>query len=128
LQGVIIAAGVLGLYYHFMEIGVGLSYVRTMVFITLIVSNVFLTFVNRSFEETVFKTIRYKNSLTKYVLLASFVFLGCISFIPFVRGLFELTLLKTGDYALCLGVAMIVTLWFEVYKALRRNRTTAHRV
>jgi P-type Ca2+ transporter type 2C len=122
LQGVVIAAGILGLYYYFMEKGVGLSYVRTIVFITLIVSNVFLTFVNRSFEETIFKTIRYKNNLTKYVLLASIFFLGCIAFIPIVQGLFGLTLLRTADYGLCLGVGLIITLWFEVYKMLIRKR------
>jgi Ca2+-transporting ATPase len=121
LQGMVIAIGILGLYYYFMEKGASLSYVRTMVFMTLIVSNVFLTFVNRSFEENIFKTIRYKNGLTKYVLLASLVFLGCIAFIPFVRGLFELELLKTADYGLCVGVAIVVTLWFEVYKTLVRK-------
>lgn len=116
------AAGLLGLYYYFMQKGAELSYVRTMVFMTLIVSNVFLTFVNRSFEENIFKTIRYVNSLAKYVLLASVVFLGCMAFIPFVRGLFELTFLKPADYGLCFGVAMAVTLWFELYKTLIRKR------
>ena len=127
LQGVVIAAGILGLYYYFMEKGADLSYVRTMVFITLIISNVFLTFVNRSFEETIFKTIGYKNNLTKYVLLASLVFLVCVVFIPFVRVLFELTLLKMSDYGLCVVVAMVVTLWFEGYKALLRNGKTVHK-
>ena len=122
LQGVVIAAGILGLYYYFMEKGAGLAYVRTIVFITLIVSNVFLTFVNRSFDETIFKTIRYKNNLTKYVLLASIFFLGCIAFIPVVQGLFGLTLLKATDYGLCLGIGFIITLWFEVYKMLIRKK------
>ncbi len=118
----VIAAGILGLYYYFMEKGAGLAYVRTIVFITLIVSNVFLTFVNRSFDETIFKTIRYKNNLTKYVLLASIFFLGCIAFIPVVQGLFGLTLLKATDYGLCLGIGFIITLWFEVYKMLIRKK------
>ena len=123
LQGMVIAGGVLGLYYYFMEKGAALSYVRTMVFVTLIVSNVFLTFVNRSFQENILKTTRYKNSLAKYVLLASIVFLGCIAFIPFVRGLFELTLLNATDYWRSVGVAAVVTLWFEVYKTLtNRNK------
>ena len=122
LQGLVIAAGILGLYYYFIEKGEGLSYVRTLVFITLIVSNVFLTFVNRSFEENIFKTIRYKNSMTKYVFLASLIFIGSVAFIPLVRGLFELNLLKTVDYVICVGVGMLVTLWFEVYKTLSRKR------
>ncbi len=121
LQGSIIALGILGLYYYFMENGYSLSYVRTMVFITLIVSNIFLTFVNRSFEENLFKTIRYENKLTRYMIMASIFFLACIAFIPFVRGTFELTLLGTAHYVLCLAVAMVITLWFEVYKTFAIN-------
>jgi Ca2+-transporting ATPase len=120
LQGMVIAAGILGLYYYFMAGGASLSYIRTVVFITLIISNIFLTFVNRSFEENIFRTMRYKNSLTRYVVMASLVFLGCIVSIPFVRGLFELTILRTADYGLSLGVAMVITLWFEGYKTLKR--------
>ena len=60
--------------------------------------------------------------MTKYVFLASLIFIGSVAFIPLVRGLFELNLLKTVDYVICVGVGMLVTLWFEVYKTLSRKR------
>ena len=117
LQGLVIASGILILYHFFMQRDYSISYVRTIVFITLIVSNVFLTFVNRSFDENIFKTIQYKNNLTRYILIASAIFLGCIAFIPFVRDLFQLSLLSPIHYGVCLITAMIITLWFEVYKS-----------
>jgi P-type Ca2+ transporter type 2C len=51
-QGIIITSGILVLYYLFMRNGSSLKEVRTIVFTTLILSNIFLTFTNRSFKET----------------------------------------------------------------------------
>ena len=120
LQGLAMAVGLLIVYYFYMTEGYDISYIRTVVFTTLIISNIFLTFVNRSFEENIFKTVRYKNTLTPYVLFASIVFLCCISFIPFIRQLFELTHLHPAHYFLSLGLAMVITWWFEIYKTVNQ--------
>jgi Ca2+-transporting ATPase len=75
VQGLVIAGSVLVLYYWFMAQGDSLFKVRTIVFTTLILSNTFLTFVNRSFTETLFKTLRYKNNLALPVVILSVCFL-----------------------------------------------------
>ena len=118
LQGAAIAFGILSLYYFYMENNYPITYVRTIVFTTIIISNVFLTFVNRSFQETLFKTIRYKNDLVPYVLGASFIFIGCISFIPFVQQLFGLMQIHFTHFIVCTLVSLAITLWFEAYKGL----------
>lgn len=116
VQGLIISAGILSLYYFFMQAGAGAEKIRTIVFTTLIFSNVLLTFVNRSFTATIFRTIRYKNNLAPVILIISVVFLAALHFIPAVRTLFQLTPISSGDFLLCLGVALASVLWFEVYK------------
>jgi Ca2+-transporting ATPase len=120
-QGAVIAIGILSLYYFFMQRNYPIEYVRTIVFTTIIISNVFLTFVNRSFQETLFKTLRYKNDLVPYILGISVVFIASICFIPLVQQLFGLMQIHFIHFILCLAVSLIITLWFEGYKGLFKN-------
>jgi Ca2+-transporting ATPase len=53
VQGLVITVGVLILYYSFMDENHP-SKIRSVTFTTLILSNIFLTFVNRSFSESFF--------------------------------------------------------------------------
>jgi P-type Ca2+ transporter type 2C len=119
LQGLVISGTILSLYYYFMQAGYPLEYVRAMVFSTLIMSNIFLTFVNRSFEASIRKTIRYPNNLVVPVLLISVLFLLLISFVPPVRLLFGLSMLSPLHFLLGAGFALAATGWFELYKASR---------
>ncbi len=119
VQGLMIAAGVLGLYWYYMP-DYSLEATRTIVFTTLVMANIFLTFANRSFSENFFHTIRYKNNLTPVVLIASVLFLSVIHFIPAVRDLFGMTQITLKDGLICLGTAFISVAWFEVYKTIRR--------
>ncbi|HVM86914.1 MAG TPA: cation-translocating P-type ATPase [Puia sp.] len=116
VQGFVIATGILSVYFYFMQKNYSIEYVRTMVFTTLLLSNIFLTFVNRSFHETINKTIVYKNSLVPYVLLLSVGFLALIYFIHPVRTVFELTDIGINNYLVCLGISAVCTGWFEGYK------------
>jgi P-type Ca2+ transporter type 2C len=116
LQGLIITSGILILYYYFMENGASLQKVRTIVFTTLILSNIFLTFANRSFVHSIFKTIRYKNNLVLPVLFFSLFFLFIIHAVPFIREHFGMLLISAGEFAICFATAFIAVMWFEIYK------------
>ncbi|WPV65633.1 cation-translocating P-type ATPase [Chitinophaga sp. LS1] len=122
IQGFVIAFGILSLYYGFMQSGYTIEYVRTVIFLTLVISNVFLTFVNRSFQENIFTTFRFKNNLVPFVLSASLIFLAGIAFIPFIQRAFQLTRISARDFILCTGVSLIITGWFEVYKTLVKKK------
>jgi P-type Ca2+ transporter type 2C len=116
-QGVIITAGVLGLYYHFMGDG-NPSRIRAITFTTLVLSNIFLTFVNRSFSETFFKTIHYKNNLVLPVAIISLLFLVLIHLVPPLRDLFGMSVITFSEFILCLFTAFVSVVWFELYKAI----------
>lgn len=122
LQGGIIAGGILLLYHHFMTHGYPLPYVRTLVFLTLMTVNLLLTFTGRSLEENLAKTLRYRNNLVPYLIGISILFLASVMAVPRLRGLFGLQLLRVTHYLLCLATAMAVTLWFEIYKTLKKNK------
>ena len=101
VQGIIIAAGALIRYYYFMTSGASLEETRTIVFTTLIISNVFLTFANRSFSRTIYYTSRYKNNLVPVILIVSGLFLLSLHLIPFVRTLFQLAEITQNQLWLC---------------------------
>ncbi len=116
MQGLIIAIGALLLYYFYMNNGAGLSETRTIVFSMIIISNVFLTFVNRSFTKTIYYTSRYRNSLAPWILIISVAFLAGLHFSPVIRELFKLAPITPGQFGVCFGVAFASVLWFEVFK------------
>ena len=115
-QGIAITAGALGLYYYYMNNGASLEQTRAIVFTALILSNVFLTFTNRSFVTTIYYTIRYKNRLAPVVLIVSAIFLAAMHFIPAVRNLFQLEAITLREFWTCFGIAFASVMWFEVYK------------
>jgi Ca2+-transporting ATPase len=122
LQGGIIATGIMILYYYFMNHSYSLEYVRTMVFFTLIMANVFLTFAVRSFDQNILQTLRYRNYLAGYIVAASLFFLLLLAFAPFLRTSFGLTELKLLHYPVCMVVAGVITLSFELYKTYFKKK------
>jgi len=121
IQGFVIAFGILLLYYVFMSRGSSLVEVRTIVFTTLIMSNIILTFANRSFNDTFLKTIRYKNNLVLPVLIISLGFLVAIHSVSFIRELFGMSVLSFQQITICMATALISVGWFELYKMTLRS-------
>jgi P-type Ca2+ transporter type 2C len=116
VQGLIIATVVLILYYYFMNSKAPIEETRTIVFTTLILSNVFLTFTNRSVTKTIYYTSRYKNNLVPFIIIVSAAFLAFIHLVPAVRNLFQLAPVSSAQFWLCFGAAFAGVMWFEVYK------------
>jgi Ca2+-transporting ATPase len=67
-QGLGITLAVLGMYYLTMQRGDSITAVLTTVFTTLVLSNIFLTLVNRSFTQSVFRTLRVPNWMLWLIL------------------------------------------------------------
>jgi Ca2+-transporting ATPase len=120
LQGIAISFAVLAIYQYFMDQSYSLEYTRTLVFSTLILSNVLLTFVNRSFTETICVTASYRNNLAGVVLILSGSFLLFILKTSLGQRVFGLTHVTLLHLFLCLGVAGGAVFWFELYKAFRK--------
>jgi len=118
IQGLAITVSLLWLYHSYMQQHT-LELTRTVVFITLIISNIMLTFVNRSFTANIVQTIRYRNNLAPVVLLVSLLFLFVIQLAAPVRNIFGLVLLELPDLLTCTAAALVGVGWFEIYKAVR---------
>jgi P-type Ca2+ transporter type 2C len=121
LQGLAITVGCLGIGYYYMAFGESEDFVRTVVFTTLIFSNLFLTLVNRSFYYSVIKTLSYTNWLIPLILVTSLIVLATILYIPSFREIFDFVQLGWEVIAQCLAVGFASVLWIEIFKLFRRR-------
>ena len=122
IQGLAITAGVMFMYLYTVQQGGSEEQVRTMVFTTLIIANIFLTLVNRSFLFSVLTTLRYKNDLLHYIILITVAILATMLFFDPVTYFFRLDHPGILDILRSTGVAMMSVVWFEAVKWRRRNQ------
>jgi len=121
VQGLMITAGCLGIGYYYIQQGSDDNLVRTVIFITLLFSNVFLTLVNRSFHYTIFKTIAYKNNLVPLIIGITVLFIAALLYIPFLQQLFRLESIAVPVILQCIAVAMVSVTWIELVKMFRKK-------
>ncbi len=121
LQGLMITGGCLGVGWYYMQQGSDEASIRTIIFITLLFSNIFLTLVNRSFYYSILKTWTYKNNLVPLIISITLLFIAALIYIPFVRNLFSLHQLPISATGICAAVAALSTLWIEVWKFSKRR-------
>jgi len=92
-----------------------------VVFDTLVLDNILLTFSGRSATAGIFKTMRIRNELVWPVLLLSLGFILVINLWPLVRGVFGLKVLVPRHILVCLGIAALSVGWVEIVKAMRKK-------
>ena len=123
IQGVMIAAGTLFIYNYAVFQGYNESLTRTMVFTVLIIANIFLTLVNRSFYYSIFTTLQYKNNLIFLIIGITVFITSLLLFVPPLTKFFEFEKINSSQLLLCIATGFISVLWFEVVKFLKRKRT-----
>lgn len=121
LQGLLITLGVLFVYQYAVHLGHSETATRAMVFTTMISANVFLCLVNRSFVYSVFDSMKNKNKLFPLVIGITLALLFAILYIPAFATFFKLSSLSMKDLGFSVLIAGISVLWFEIYKAVKRN-------
>jgi len=121
IQGLMITAGCLGLGYYYIQHTQDTDTIRTIIFITLLFSNIFLTLENRSFRYSIFKTLQYKNSMVPLIITTTLLFMLAFLYVPLIRNLFKLHTLTMMDISLCIVVALASTIWLEIWKFFKRK-------
>lgn len=122
LQGLMITAGSLIAYQFAVHQGYNESITRSMVFIVLISSNIFLTLVNRSFYYSIFTTLKYKNNL---VLLIISITIGLCALLLYIKPLSKFSqfeALNLPQLLISLGLGFTFVIWFEITKWGKRIR------
>lgn len=120
VQGLMIAAGVLLSYQYAVHNGGSEELVRTMVFVSLISANIFLTLVNRSFFYSIFTTIRYKNNLVALIIGITVAITALLLLVKPLTGIFEFTRLELKELLIAIGFGFISVIWYEFVKLWKR--------
>lgn len=122
LQGLIITLGALSVYQYAVSQGFNESVTRTMVFMVLIVANIFLTLVNRSFYFSILKTLKYKNNLVPLVIGITIAIAALLLFIPSFTVFFKFQTLSLSQLLVSILAGSISVLWYELVKLRKRFR------
>ncbi|MCK9418350.1 MAG: cation-translocating P-type ATPase [Nitrospirae bacterium] len=130
LQGMSVLAMLLMVYVISLKRGQSEADSRALTFTTLIIANLGLIFVNRSWTRTVLATLRSPNTALWWVTGGAVVLLGLVLNIPFLRDLFRFSVLHPIDIFICVAAGVFSVLWFEVLKMVNPlvsagNRSTS---
>lgn len=116
VQGLVIAAALLGLMFYLTATGSDETHTRTMVFTAMVISNIMLTLTGRSDTQTIFTTIRYKNILMPVIIIITVMILAVALLFQPVMNIFEFESISASDVLICTLVALVGVVWIEGYK------------
>ncbi len=100
IQGLGILAVVVTIYAVMLTKGYGETVARMIAFVCMVIGNLGLIFANRSWNQSILKTIRIPNKALWWVTGGAVIFLALILNIPFLRDLFKFAPLNRWELAL----------------------------
>ncbi len=122
VQGLVITLGLLFVYQYCLSENCTESVTRTVVFLTLIASNIFLTLANRSFYYSLFTTIKYKNNLVLIIIGITVLITSLLLFVPLFSHFFMFDSVSAYQIGLGVLVGFVSVVWVELYKYFKRQR------
>ena len=121
LQGIMISAGVLFIYQYAVQNGASESLTRSMVFSTLVIANIFLSLVNRSFYYSFITTLQNRNALMWLVNLLTIILLIIILNLQLVADFFDVEALNKMQLLVVSLTSAFSVLWIEAWKWWNRR-------
>jgi len=121
-QGTGVLVAVFAVYLWSVLGGFGDAQVRTLTFTTLVVANLGLIFVNRSWTVTVLGGIRSRNAALWWVFGGTVAVLGLLLVFPPARELFRFAVTDVLRLAVAAGAGAASVAWFDAYKVLTRRK------
>lgn len=120
-QGIGVLFICLLVYLVGLKMGYSASGVRTLTFVTLIVSNIAVILSNRSWTSNIFTILFTPNKAVKWVVGGAVFFLILILNIPFLLELFQFERIGWFELLICTAAGFSSIVWFEVYKQIRKS-------
>lgn len=122
IQGIMITVGALTAYQYSVSSGFSENTTRTMVFMVLIVANIFLTLVNRSFYYSIFTTLKYKNNLVPIIIGLTIILSLTLLYVPVLTRFLEFERLTISQLGTTIVIGAISVLWYEIVKGIKRTK------
>lgn len=123
VQGLAITLGLLFIYQYCIRENCTEIVTRTVIFITLIASNIFLTLANRSFYFSIFTTIRYKNNLVLIIIGITVLLTSLLLLVPIFSNFFMFGTVSTSQIGMSILVGFVSVMWVEIFKWFKRKKS-----
>ena len=120
LQGIGIIIICLLIYFMGLKMGYSEKGVRTLTFVTLIVSNISVIISNRSWTSGIIKILSTPNKAVNWIVGGAIIFLILILNIPFLLNLFQFEKIGFLELIVCTIAGFFSITWFEIYKYLKK--------
>ena len=127
IQGLMITGGTIGIYLYAVGQGYSEDLTRTMVFITLISANIFLTLINRSFYYSIFTTLSYKNYLIPLIIGLTVIITALLLYVDPLTAFFKFQHPGPAQLGLAIATGFVCTMWFEIFKWKKRMKMPDNR-
>jgi Ca2+-transporting ATPase len=121
MQGVILLLATLLILGYSLAQGLAEDAARALTFSTLVVGNLGLILVNRSWLNTIRHVFDKRNPALWWVTGGAFAFLLLTLTVPVLRDVFHFTPMTAPQFLLCAVAGLSSVLWFELYKVFRRQ-------
>jgi P-type Ca2+ transporter type 2C len=119
LQGLSILIFSLAVYFIGLKMGYSEKSVRTLTFVTLIVSNIAVILSSRSWTSGFFKILTHPNKVVMWIIGGAVIFLILILNIPFLLNLFQFERIGYLELLICILAGLSSIIWFEIYKKVK---------
>ena len=116
-QGLAVLAAAVVVYAWAARSGLPDETVRSITFTTLVLSNLGLLLVNRSWRLPIWRTMtQRRNPAVKWILTIALSFLVLMMAVPTLRRVFHFGTMAPSQVAVATGAAIAGVAWFEIFK------------
>jgi Ca2+-transporting ATPase len=119
-QGIGILIISLLVYFIGLKMGYSEKSVRTLTFVTLIVSNIAVILSNRSWTSGFFTILSTPNKAVTWIVGGAVIFLIMTLNIPFLLDLFQFEKIGYLEFLVCIVAGFLSITWFEIYKKVTK--------
>lgn len=95
---------------------------RTLTFASLIISNLCLILTNRSWQRSIWHSLKTPNQAMLWVFGGTFIFLALIVYWPPLQSIFHLSLMHPSDIIVSFIAGFGSIVWFEITKLILRRK------
>ncbi len=121
MQGLLVMLSTLAVLGYSLHLGASAETARALTFSTVVIGNLGLILVNRSWQHTILASLYSRNPALWWIIGGAFTFLAATVTLPFLREIFHFGSISPYQFALCIAAGLGSVLWFEVFKVMRKR-------
>lgn len=122
-QGLSVLFATLVVYRLSITRGLSEESVRSVSFAAIVMSNLWLILVNRSWRLSFGRAlVERRNPTLKWIMIATVTMLACVLFVPIFRDAFEFGSISAFDAGTAMAASIGGVAWFEVYKLIQKSK------